>query len=73
MKNSSLSELEICKKTSVIHVLPLVATALAYVEAIHIDDVFGSTAARAVLMSVTRVSTKGCAVVCGLCYHLKPC
>lgn len=29
MKNSSLSELEICKKTSVIPVLPLVATALA--------------------------------------------
>ena len=72
MKNSSLSELEICKKTSVIHMLPLVATALAYVEAIHVD-VLGSTAARAVLMSVTRVSTKGCAVVCGLCYHLKSC
>lgn len=52
MKNSSLSELEICKKTSVIRVLPLVATALACVEAIHVD-VLGSTAARAVLMLVT--------------------
>lgn len=35
MKNSSLSELEICKKTSVICMFPLVATALACVEAIH--------------------------------------